>query len=176
MRLTSDLRRLLQLTFIVVAATVLLGGVYLFLASRTQAADHSPVDFNHQAMVQAGVPCLFCHADALKSSAAGMPSVEKCMGCHTVIATDDPGVQELAAYWDQGEPIPWPRVNQLPRFVYFTHQVHIGAGLNCERCHGDVGQMTVASPVVEMNMGWCLDCHEQQSNAVQLKDCIVCHQ
>jgi hypothetical protein len=26
-----------------------------------------------------------------------------------------------------------------------------------------------------MNMGWCLNCHNQQSNASQLRDCAVCH-
>jgi hypothetical protein len=176
MRLANRFRRPLELTIIALAITVLPSGAYLFLASRTQAADDPQLDFSHQAMVQAGIPCLFCHADALRSPSAGIPSVEKCMGCHTVIATDDPGVKQLTAYWDQQEPIPWPRVNQLPRFVYFTHEMHVGAGLNCERCHGDVGQMTMASPVVKMDMGWCLDCHQQQTNAMQLKDCSICHQ
>jgi c(7)-type cytochrome triheme protein len=176
MRPASRLPRPVQLTALVLLPAVLLGGTYLVLASRTQAVEQPPLDFNHRAMVQAGIPCLFCHPDALKSPAAGMPSVEKCMGCHTIIATDDPGVKKLAAYWDQQEPILWPRVNQLPRFVYFSHQVHIGGGLNCERCHGDVGQMSMARPVVKMDMGWCLDCHEQQANAVQLKNCMVCHQ
>jgi hypothetical protein len=35
--------------------------------------------------------------------------------------------------------------------------------------------MTVAKPVVRMNMGWCLDCHEKQPNASQLMDCVICH-
>jgi len=90
---------------------------------------------------------------------------------------DSPEILELAGYWDRQEPIRWARVNQLPRFVYFSHQVHVvAAGLNCERCHGDVGQMKEARPVVKMNMGWCLGCHEEQPNGAQLRDCIVCHQ
>jgi c(7)-type cytochrome triheme protein len=176
MRLASRVPRPVQFTAVVLVATVLLGGTYFVLASRTQAADQAPLEFDHEAMVQSGIACLFCHTDALRSPAAGMPSVEKCMGCHRVIATDDPGVQELAGYWERQQPIPWPRVNQLPRFVYFSHEVHIGGGLNCERCHGDVGQMSMARPVVKMDMGWCLDCHEQQANAAQLRDCVVCHQ
>jgi hypothetical protein len=99
------------------------------------------------------------------------------MGCHRVIGTDVPAIQQVTDYWNRQQPIPWRRVNVLPRFVYFSHQVHVvAAGLNCERCHGDVGHMAVARPVVHMNMGWCLGCHEQQSNAPQLKECIVCHQ
>jgi hypothetical protein len=30
--------------------------------------------------------------------------------------------------------------------------------------------------VVTMDMGWCLDCHNQQPNKAQLRDCVVCHQ
>jgi hypothetical protein len=35
--------------------------------------------------------------------------------------------------------------------------------------------MEVTKEVVAMTMGWCLDCHEKQPNATQLKDCVVCH-
>jgi c(7)-type cytochrome triheme protein len=64
----------------------------------------------------------------------------------------------------------------MPRFVFFSHQVHVTAGaLNCERCHGDVGNMVEVYPVADMNMGWCLRCHNQQPNADRLKDCAVCH-
>lgn len=159
------------------AAVIVICGGYFLVAARTQAAPPQPIAFNHQIMVQAGISCLFCHADALKSPVAGMPSVEKCMGCHKVIAANSPEIQKVASYWERQEPIPWVRVNQLPRFVYFSHRVHVvAAGLNCERCHGDVGHMTVARPVVQMDMGWCLSCHEQQPNARQLMDCVICHQ
>lgn len=155
----------------------LLAASVFFLTARSRAAPEPPIEFNHQVMVQVGITCLFCHTDATRSPAAGMPSVEKCMGCHSVIATQAPAIQQVAGYWQRGEPIPWPRVNQLPRFVYFSHRVHVvAAGLNCERCHGDVGQMAEAQPVARMDMGWCLGCHNRQPNKDQLRDCIVCHQ
>ena len=154
-------------------------GAFMFLrASQAQAAQTTPppVAFSHKTMVGAGINCVFCHSGAMKSPVAGVPSVQKCMGCHAVIKADSPEIQKVAAYWQRGEPIPWVRVNTLPRFVYFSHQVHVTAGgINCERCHGDVGQMALAQPVVQMTMGWCLDCHNQQHNADQLKDCNVCH-
>ena len=53
---------------------------------------------------------------------------------------------------------------------------HTAPGGNCETCHGDVGHMSVDQPVVQMNMGWCLNCHEKQPNAPQLMDCVICHQ
>jgi c(7)-type cytochrome triheme protein len=159
----------------VVVLIVLAAGL-LFQVTQTQAAPAQPIAFPHVTMVQAGIPCLFCHADAMRSPVSGIPSVDKCMGCHKTIATRSPIIQQVAGYYARNEPIPWVRVNRLPRFVYFTHQVHVAQGLNCERCHGDVGHMTVDVPVTRMNMGWCLDCHEQQTNARQLQDCVVCHQ
>jgi hypothetical protein len=168
-------RRLIVGLLIIV---VVFGIAYLVLASTAVgAAPQQPIAINHEVMVQKGIPCLYCHTEALKSPVAGIPSVQKCMGCHNVIATDSPEVKKLAGYWARQEPIPWVRINQLPRFVYFSHQVHVvAAGLNCERCHGDVGHMTVTQPVVNMTMGWCLSCHKQQPNAQQLIDCTVCHQ
>jgi hypothetical protein len=160
----------------VVLVLFVLGGAYLVFASRSRAAPQQPIPFNHQQMVGAGIQCLYCHNGALRSPAAGIPSVQKCMGCHGVIAPTVPEVQELAGYWERQEPIPWARVYRVPRFVYFNHRVHVVAGgLNCERCHGDVGNMVEIRAVVDMNMGWCLGCHSQQANAAQLKDCAVCH-
>jgi c(7)-type cytochrome triheme protein len=155
---------------------VVLVGAYLIFAARSRAAPAQPMPFPHQTMVGVGVQCLYCHNTATRSPAAGIPSVEKCMGCHQVIATDRPAIQELAGYWERQEPIPWARVYRLPRFVFFSHQVHVNAaGLNCERCHGDVGNMVETYAVVDMNMGWCLGCHNQQPNAQQLRDCVICH-
>jgi hypothetical protein len=177
MRLEFRLPRILRPIGGALIVASLLAAGFFFLSAQGRAASEPPIEFNHQVMVQAGIPCLFCHTDATRSPAAGIPSVEKCMGCHDSIATGSPVIQTVADYWRRSEPIPWPRVNQLPRFVYFSHRVHVVAGgLNCERCHGDVGQMAEAQPVVKMNMGWCLDCHSQQPNRDQLRDCIVCHQ
>lgn len=175
MRTSATMTRWLVIIFGVLFILVILVAAYFLFVSRTKAASEQPIAFNHQAMVQVGINCLFCHTDARISPAAGIPSVEKCMGCHTVIATDKPAIKELASYWARQEPIPWVRVNLLPRFVFFNHQIHIAQGLNCERCHGNVGHMTVDRPVLRMNMGWCLDCHEEQPNLEQLKDCIICH-
>lgn len=157
------------------AAGVLIG-LLMLSAWQTKSEPNQPIPFPHEDMVQRGVQCLFCHTSATKSPAAGMPSVEKCMGCHNVIATGSADIQALAEFWQRGEPIPWNRINQLPRFVYFSHRVHVSAGSNCERCHGDVGHMTVTEPVVKMSMGWCIDCHKQQPEARALTDCITCHQ
>lgn len=167
-------RRLPLLLLLIVAGAV--AGVLLTRA-QLLAAPEQPIAYSHQTHVEAGVQCLFCHSSALRSDVAGIPSLQKCMGCHSVIATDSPLIQEVSGYWERGEPIPWARVNTQPDFVYFSHQPHMGAGLSCETCHGDVGQMTVVHPVVKMDMGWCLDCHLKQpeENVARLADCLTCH-
>jgi hypothetical protein len=165
-------------TLIVALSVVaLLAGAILLTRAQILAAPEQPVAYSHQTHVQAEVQCVFCHSGALRSPAAGIPSVQKCMGCHAVIKADSPQVQDLAGYWERGEPIAWARVQPQPDFVYFSHQPHLGAGLSCETCHGDVGSMTVARPAVKMDMGWCLDCHLKQpeSKVARLADCLTCH-
>jgi hypothetical protein len=172
---SADLRWWLIFGIVVVLILV----VTYFVAVLQAKADtvSQPINFPHKTMVGLGITCVFCHNTAMRSPAAGMPSVQLCVGCHQTIKTTNPEIQKVLGYWQRQEPIPWNRVNILPRFVYFSHQPHVvAAGLSCETCHGDVGNMTVDVQVVKMNMGWCLGCHEKQPNAPQLKDCIICHQ
>lgn len=149
--------------------------ILLLVVSSAGADDEQPIAFKHDAHARNGIQCQFCHTGVYKSPVAGIPSVEKCMGCHTYIATDSKQIKKLAGYWERQEPIPWVRVNQQPSYVYFNHASHIAASVSCGSCHGDVGSMTVAKPVVNMNMGFCLDCHAKQKNKDALYDCAVCH-
>ena len=168
--------------YLVVILAVIGLAIYAVIAlttysSSSNAASQQPIAFSHKTMVSLGIDCQFCHADARRSEAAGMPSVEKCMGCHKVVDPTNPIIEQVAAYWEKGQPIPWVRVNQLPRFVYFSHEVHVTvAKLDCATCHGDVADEDIAQPIPNLNMGWCLHCHEQQANAKQLTDCVICHQ
>ena len=136
-----------------------------------------PVPFPHVSMVSRGIPCLFCHPDARTSPAAGIPSVYKCVGCHLVIGRDSPLIQQVLAYWEAQQSIPWVRIYRLPEFVQFSHRPHIAIGINCEECHGDVGQMSVTVPYESYRqMGWCLECHEHYtSNPLPLTECQICH-
>ncbi len=164
------------LIFLILFISGVVGGIVL-TRIKVYAAPEQPIAYSHQPHVEAGMQCLYCHSSAMRSDIAGIPSVEKCMGCHAIIATDNEAVQALTGYWERGEPIPWNRVDKQPGFVYFSHQAHIGAGVNCETCHGDVGQMAVTRPALRMDMGWCLDCHLEQSQdkVARLADCVACH-
>jgi hypothetical protein len=165
--------------FIVVLLIVTVGVVAAILVTRARllAAPEQPIAYSHRTHIEAGIQCLYCHTQATRSTIAGIPSVERCMGCHTVIAAENETVQQVAGYWERGEAIPWVRVNIQPDFVYFSHLSHLGVGTNCETCHGNVGAMDEARPTLRMDMGWCLECHLEQEpeHVARLLDCITCH-
>lgn len=138
----------------------------------------APVDeipFSHKAHAgDCGIPCLSCHVYADKSPVAGLPSGNKCMGCHKFVAKENPAVQVLAARVRAGQPLRWTRVFAVPDFVYFTHRVHLHfkEKIECKECHGDVAAMKVVRQDEPFTMGRCLTCHEQKNVR---KDCLVCH-
>ena len=180
MRLSPGLKKkyILPLVIIVIVVVLVVIAAVFFFTSKGQASAQQPINFPHEAMVAVGVQCLYCHSDATRSLSAGMPSVQKCMGCHQTIGTNQAPIIQLTNYWKNNQPVPWVRVYVLPRFVYFSHEVHINSGVNCETCHGDVAHMKdpITKPVETLDMGWCLSCHEKQPNASQLMECNVCHQ
>ena len=49
------------------------------------------------------------------------------------------------------EPLVWNRVNVIPdaAMVHFKHKPHARAGVSCDSCHGNVGEMTVARQAVD---------------------------
>lgn len=156
---------------------IVIGSGILLTRARAFAAPDQPVAYSHKTHVSIGIQCLFCHVEATRSEIAGIPSVEKCMGCHRFIESEGDSIQESIDYWERGKAIPWARVNVQPDFVYFSHQPHILSGLNCETCHGDVADMDAAKPVIKMDMGWCIDCHldQPEEQVDRLVDCLACH-
>jgi hypothetical protein len=152
--------------------TVVAVGVYL-AASGGQAGPEQPIAFNHK--VHAGdnkIPCLYCHANARRSTVAGIPSVQRCMGCHKITAADKPEVKKLHAYWERKEPIHWAKVTWMPDFVYFEHWPHVRAGLDCQTCHGPVETMERMQQVTALTMDACVACHRARDVSI---DCVVCH-
>jgi len=108
-----------------------------------------------------GMNCVYCHSAANKSPDPGMPSMQTCMGCHTVVGTGKPEIKKLAAYYKggQGTPVPWERVHKVPEYVHFPHMRHVNAGVTCQSCHGQVQEMDRVYQAASLNMGWCLNCH-----------------
>lgn len=162
---------------IVVFFLLILAAIFISRATAL-AAPAQPIDFSHEKHSQAGLECVFCHSQALRSDIAGIPSVEFCIGCHTTIASEAEQIQILQGYWDRQEPIPWVAVNDLPDHTYFSHQVHLSARVSCETCHGPVASMARLKPLNTMDMGWCLTCHldQPEEKVTRLADCLACHQ
>jgi mono/diheme cytochrome c family protein len=162
-------------------------------------APRQPILFSH--LIHAGsfqIDCQYCHTDARRSEYAGLPSVERCLGCHKVIgAQDNPEIAKIGQFAARGEPIPWVRVFKVPEFTHFPHKPHVRAGVACQSCHGPIEQMRVVGARTgprllndlanlvglkpappPLTMGWCIDCHRSQNAARSTQaplDCIACH-
>ncbi len=149
-------------------------GLYL-----TQLSPLQPIQFPHVKHISLGVQCLYCHPGALSGTSPGLPTESKCYGCHQQVAKTSPELDKLISYVKNDQAISWVPVFILPDFVYYSHRPHIAAGLNCENCHGEIGQEIVAAPQ-KMNMGWCLSCHRTRFRddpvmLAKLTDCVTCH-
>jgi hypothetical protein len=118
------------------------------------------------------INCMYCHTYARRSLVAGIPPIQKCIGCHQSIESvrESPRIKKLFEYWDAKKAIPWKKVHDLPDFVRFSHERHIKRfifQLNrpvqevCGYCHGNVKEMTVARRSKSLAMGWCVSCHQQ---------------
>ncbi len=163
-------------------ALVIFGGVAGFVVGIwvnstyfDDATPIQPIEFSHR--IHAGeneIPCQYCHVYAARTPVAGVPSVEKCMGCHRSVATDKPEIIKVAQYYDDREPIPWIKVYDVPDFVHFTHKRHIKAGLECATCHGPVDTMDRITRQQPLRMPWCVDCHTSKE-VENGRDCWTCH-
>ena len=109
------------------------------------------------------------------------------MGCHQQFdkAYDElEGIRTLKEHWEQQIPVEWDQIHRLPEHVQFQHRAHLGAGFECQTCHGPVEEMDKVYmtedtiwwpwllPSKKLEMGWCIDCH-RTNGATQ--DCIACH-
>ena len=132
-----------------------------------------PIAFSHAHHVaEVGLACQLCHAYARRGPVAGIPSVQRCVGCHQTVLSEQPEIVKVLEYWENEEPIPWVRVHDLPDHVRFAHKPHIRAGVVCAECHGTVEEMQAAVKVESLSMGWCLSCHEERDVT---RDCLACH-
>jgi hypothetical protein len=80
----------------VIGAVVL--SAYSGASSSQGNQPQQPINFPHPRHAGAvkdgglGLNCLYCHNTANKSFDVGMPAVNTCMGCHTVVAAGKPEI------------------------------------------------------------------------------------
>jgi quinoprotein glucose dehydrogenase len=138
-----------------------------------QTVAAQPVPFSHATHAKAAkLQCLDCHAGAARGERAGFPTTAKCMSCHQTIAADAPGVRALRKFVEAGAQPQWVRVYRVPDFVFFSHERHVKANVQCSSCHGPVPERDVLAKEVSTSMTACIACHREKHARV---DCTTCH-
>ncbi len=165
------------------AATVLRAPAAFAAAA---AGPAQPIKFSHKVHAgDANIGCTACHVYAERGPVAGIPSMQRCQGCHKFVKEDPEKpqitaeLQPLLQILRDQKQIEWVRVHRLPDHVFFTHERHVRAGVRCQECHGEVQQMDVVRQVSPLTMGWCLQCHQRKQREAagreRLTECVTCH-
>lgn len=161
-----------------VIATVLVGLVafaalfgnstYTTRVGWTQA---QPVPFSHLHHAgELGIDCRYCHSTVEIAAAAGLPSTQVCMTCHSQLWTQAEMLAPVRASLAENRPLPWRRVANVPDYVFFDHAIHIGRGVACVDCHGRIDRMPLTFRAQPFQMQWCLDCHRDPRAALRPPD------
>jgi Cytochrome c7 and related cytochrome c len=130
-----------------------------------------PVPFSHKHHVtDDGIDCRYCHTTVETSAFAGMPSTQTCMNCHSEVWAQSPALDPVRQSFMNGQPIAWARVYNLPGYVYFDHSIHVQKGVGCSTCHGQVEEMPLTFKAQTMQMGFCLDCHQDPAKFLRPAD------
>jgi hypothetical protein len=124
--------------------------------------------------------CQYCHYSVGVSNEPGIPSMQTCMGCHSLYVTgrtpeNKVEIKKLVAAWNAKKPVEWVRVHELARHVHFPHSLHIKAlgSQACATCHGNIARMPRVYKVNNVNnMGFCITCHVERKVS---RDCSTCH-
>ena len=74
-------------------------------------------------------------------------------------------IKKLTGYWERKEPIVWVNYHYVAEHAKFPHKPHIRYGLECTTCHGNVDEVDIPKPIVKIQMGWCISCHEEKLDA-----------
>lgn len=124
-----------------------------------------PVKFSH--VVHAAdnqIDCQYCHTTVSHSKSAGIPDVNICWNCHSIVRDGSySGKHQISKVVDaqeQGIPIQWIRIHNLQDHVFFSHAQHVTVGkIECATCHGPIEEMHRVTQVSDLSMGWCINCH-----------------
>jgi hypothetical protein len=76
-------------------------------------------------------------------------------------------LEPVRASLASAEPLRWNRVNQIPDFTYFQHDIHIAKGVACQECHGRVDRMPLMAQARNLRMSFCLDCHRDPASRLR---------
>ena len=161
----------------IVLVVIATGGWAVLTAMRSSWATkqleyvEQPIQFSHAHHVGGmGIDCRYCHTSVENAAFAGIPPTKTCMNCHAQIWTNAPILEPVRASFRNDTPLTWVRVNDLPDFVYFSHQIHVRQGVGCDTCHGKVDTMPLMIQAQPLLMEWCLDCHRAPEKYLRPRD------
>ncbi len=168
-------RLILQNRWVVTSLAVLLtiGGLGKWVAEARTISLHQgympeqPIKFSHKLHAgQYNINCEYCHSGVTKSKSAWIPSTNVCMNCHKYIQVGpkygETEIAKVLASYNDGVPVEWVRIHNLPDHAYFNHAQHVVVGgLACQTCHGPIQEMEVVYQYSDLGMGWCVSCHRQ---------------
>lgn len=152
------------------------GLLLLALAGGCAAEARQPIAYSHAVHVRKlELACELCHAAPAGDGEMALPPLATCAGCHQEPNGASAAERLVVEAVRADREIPWVRLHELPRHVYFTHRRHLSvARIACERCHGDMGSQArpPPHPLVTLTMDTCIDCHREQGAS---RDCDACH-
>jgi menaquinone reductase, multiheme cytochrome c subunit len=172
--------------FLAGAAVTLVAGWTAFPVALFQRVPQ-PVDFSHKIHAdKAGTKCEDCHSIRDDGKLAGVPTLDKCSGCHAQpMGASEKEKRFIDRYVTPNREVPWQVESRQPANVYFSHTFHVKlARLDCRQCHGTQGESDTLGPVRInrisgysrsphfLKMGACEDCHRQRGAA---NSCLACH-
>jgi hypothetical protein len=136
-------------------------------------AREQPIQFSHERHVGGnGIDCRYCHTSVENSRFAGIPPTRTCLNCHSQVFAEAPFLQLVRASFENGRPLAWNRVHDLPDFVFFDHSIHVNKGVGCTTCHGPVDRMPLMWQEQSLQMEWCLDCHREPERFVRPRSAV----
>jgi len=159
-----------------------LGAGWIAFPNVIYSARPQPVDFSHKVHAdKAGLKCEDCHAFRDDGTYAGIPTLDKCAGCHAAPMGDTAAEKNFIEHYvtPNREPEWLPNARQ-PENVYFPHIVHVKlAQLKCERCHGEQGSTSSLRPYQQDRIsGYSRDIWGNRAAGVpgmKMDDCVACH-
>jgi cytochrome c2 len=172
---------------LMLASAYFVYGFFMQVGVDQNYAPIQPIHYSHRIHAGSnGIDCKYCHSSARVSKHAGIPSLNVCMNCHKSIAqvSDTTGTADYSKAFYDGEikklyeavgwdvttqkytgktkPVKWVRIHNLPDFAYFNHSQHVTvAGIECQKCHGEVQTYEIQKQFAPLTMGWCINCHRE---------------
>jgi hypothetical protein len=138
-----------------------------------------PVIFSHARHLARGTACAACHPAAATSRSALdnlLPTEIECRACHAIdrdkpdpAIAGAPPVACKACHPGYTTASVIQRVYLTPSPLKFDHKAHRGAP--CERCHGDLRKVDLATTEHLPTMASCLGCHTAGATERHCADC-----